>query len=220
MATRLQPKSRERILAAARTLFEQKGFHSTPISELASTAQVSVGQIYRLFPGKDDIIVAIVEDDTEARIAELGYLFEAMRAGRSTAFDAIKAVARLSIEHETALSFEMLAEAYRNPRVADRIATLSAEYRGHIRELAVLARPEVPPSELDAYADILMACFFGLGHRTLVAPSTDVELASHQTACLLARALNVRADPLPKQAAKPSPALRSAGVRKARKARP
>jgi AcrR family transcriptional regulator len=40
---------RARILTAARSLFSSKGFHQTSMAQLASAAQVSVGQIYRLF---------------------------------------------------------------------------------------------------------------------------------------------------------------------------
>ena len=54
---------KERILEAARTLFDSHGFHQSSMAELAVAAQVSVGQIYRLFKGKEDIIAAIVQAD-------------------------------------------------------------------------------------------------------------------------------------------------------------
>ncbi|WP_454883217.1 TetR/AcrR family transcriptional regulator [Sphingomonas oryzagri] len=219
MDAKAKATPRERLIAAARELFDRKGFHSTSISDLAETAKISVGQMYRLFPGKDDLIVAIVAENTDARIVEMERVFESMRDGRSTAFEAIKAIARLSIDYESALSFEMLAEAHRNPRVAERLTELATRYRARIRELAMLARPDVLAPELDAYADILMACFFGLGHRTLIAPSTDIERASHQTACLLARALAIPSHLAPQATDAASPA-RSTAARKGRKRNP
>lgn len=180
---------RERILQAGRKLFAQKGFHSTPVAELAAAAQVAVGQIYRFFPGKDDIIVAIVEEDVGGRMQQMEQVFAAVRAGRSTPFEAVRAIARLQMGNERALSFEMLAEAYRNERVAERLKALAARYRERVRELALLVRPDVTAAELEASADVLVACFFGLGHRTLISPGLDIDRASQETALLLMRAL-------------------------------
>ena len=51
---------------AARTLFSSNGFHQTSMAQLATAAQVSVGQIYRLFKGKEDVIEALVQADADA----------------------------------------------------------------------------------------------------------------------------------------------------------
>jgi AcrR family transcriptional regulator len=185
----MEASPRDRIVQAARRLFGQKGFHSTSVAELAASAQVAVGQIYRFFPGKDDIIVAIVEENVGFRIRQMEQVFAEVRAGRSTPFEAVQAISRLSLLREMALSFEMLAEAYRNDRVADQLKDLAGRYRERVRELALLVRPDVTAIELEAYADILVACFFGLGHRTLIAPCLDVDRASWETASLLMRAL-------------------------------
>lgn len=183
---------RQRIIDAARGLFDAKGFHSTPVSELACVAGVSVGQIYRLFPGKDDVILAIVEDDTKARIAEMQEVFEAVERNERSVYDALKEIARTAIVKSFGgLSFEILAEAYRNPSVAERLATLTNYYRDGARRLATLARPDGTVAELDAYVEIMMACFVGLGHRTLFTSAVDVDQASHETACLILRALGV-----------------------------
>jgi TetR/AcrR family transcriptional repressor of uid operon len=183
--------SRQRIIDAARRLFSGKGFHSTPISELASEASVSVGLIYRLFPGKDDIIVAIAEENVQARVGKMQEIFDAVEQAECSVFDAIKAIAKASIiNNDGGLSFEILAEAYRNPRVSERLKTLAAPYRGGIRRLATLARPSASARALDAYADIMMACFVGLGHRTLIATTVDIDQASFEAACLLLRALD------------------------------
>jgi TetR/AcrR family transcriptional repressor of uid operon len=59
--------SRERIVSSARHLFATQGFHQTPMSELAVAAGVSVGQIYRLFTGKNAVIQAIVISGASCR---------------------------------------------------------------------------------------------------------------------------------------------------------
>lgn len=45
-----------------------KGFHKASMSEIAKTAGLSVGQIYRYFAHKDDIICALVEQFTQKRL--------------------------------------------------------------------------------------------------------------------------------------------------------
>src|SRR3546814_5740230 len=65
-----QDAPRQRILKAARELFDAKGFHATTTAELATEAAVSIGQIYRLFDNKDDVIIALVEENTKARRSE------------------------------------------------------------------------------------------------------------------------------------------------------
>lgn len=52
---------RERILAAARTCFEESGFHAASMATIAETAKMSPGLIYRYFENKNAIILAIIE---------------------------------------------------------------------------------------------------------------------------------------------------------------
>jgi len=185
--TELPP--RQRILNAARKLFDQKGFHSTPMSELAAAAEVSVGQIYRFFPGKADIIVAIAGDNIQTTLAEMREIFGAVSAGEQSVTEAIKSIARSAMTlDERGLTFEILAEAYRNPRVAEKLAEFVIPYREGIKQLVSLDL-NATPDELEGHADIMMACFFGLGARLLISPAADVECASSQAATLLLRAM-------------------------------
>lgn len=183
---------RERIIDAARRLFGTKGFHATTTAILASEASVSVGQIYRLFSGKDDIVLVIVEDNVRARVAKMHTIFDAVEGGEMVMFDALKAIIELSLhDPDRGLSFEILAEACRNPSVADRVDQLTDFYRDGVRRLAALARPDVSAAELDAYVNVMMACFIGFGHRTSNSPSIDVETTSHGAACLIMSALDL-----------------------------
>src|SRR3546814_11119221 len=85
-----QDAPRQRIIKAARKLFDAKGFHATTTAELATEAAVSIGQIYRLFDNKDAVIIALVEETTKARIAEMHGIFGAVEQGKQSVFDAIK----------------------------------------------------------------------------------------------------------------------------------
>ena len=53
------------ILNAALKLFSEHGFHDAPMAQLAASAQVGVGTIYRYFNDKDGLIQALYNDVDE-----------------------------------------------------------------------------------------------------------------------------------------------------------
>ena len=53
--------TRQRIVEAAMELFWLKGFGSTSIADILSRSQVNSGSLYYLFPGKQDVLVAVLE---------------------------------------------------------------------------------------------------------------------------------------------------------------
>ena len=55
------PDTRSRIVAAAIDLFWEKGFGSTSIADILARAQVNSGSLYHFFPGKQDLLVAVLE---------------------------------------------------------------------------------------------------------------------------------------------------------------
>ncbi|MDX6743010.1 helix-turn-helix domain-containing protein [Actinocorallia sp. A-T 12471] len=57
-------RNRARILAAARALFAERGLDVT-LEEVARTAGVGIGTVYRRFPAREDLIEAVVETQHE-----------------------------------------------------------------------------------------------------------------------------------------------------------
>ncbi len=63
--------TRQKIVDAAMELFWVKGFQSTSISDILSRTQVHSGSLYHFFPGKQDVLVAVLEtyrDEIENRL--------------------------------------------------------------------------------------------------------------------------------------------------------
>jgi TetR/AcrR family transcriptional repressor of uid operon len=182
--------SRERIIDAARKLFGTSGFHATTTAELTAASEVSIAQIYRIFASKDDIVIAIVEQRMSLMVAEMHAIFDAVKGGDLSTFDGIKAMAAsLLNDQEVGLVFEILAESYRNPAVAEHVTRLATFYRDEIRHLAEFAKPDSSPVELDAYADVMLACLIGLYYRPVIG-TTNAE-TSHNVACVMMRALGL-----------------------------
>jgi len=53
--------TRQRIVEAAMELFWLKGYGSTSVADILSRSQVNSGSLYYFFPGKQDVLVAVLE---------------------------------------------------------------------------------------------------------------------------------------------------------------
>ncbi|MBO9714083.1 MAG: TetR/AcrR family transcriptional regulator [Sphingomonas sp.] len=53
--------TREKIVLAAMELFWLKGYNSTSVADILSRTQLNSGSLYHAFPGKQDILVAVLE---------------------------------------------------------------------------------------------------------------------------------------------------------------
>ena len=53
--------TRQRIIMAALEMFYEKGFNSTSIADILSRTQVHSGSLYHFFPGKQDLLIAVLE---------------------------------------------------------------------------------------------------------------------------------------------------------------
>ena len=62
---------REHILAAARRCFLRQGFHETSMQDLFAEAGLSSGSVYLYFTSKDDVILAIAEENMRDVVAVL-----------------------------------------------------------------------------------------------------------------------------------------------------
>jgi TetR/AcrR family transcriptional regulator, transcriptional repressor for nem operon len=55
------PDTHERIVMAAMDLFLRKGYGSTSIAEVLQHADVNAGSLYHFFPGKQDLLLAVLD---------------------------------------------------------------------------------------------------------------------------------------------------------------
>jgi len=58
--------TREKILEAAKAQFAKKGFHGTLMSDIAESAGVGKGTIYRYFPSKEELFGSIINSQLES----------------------------------------------------------------------------------------------------------------------------------------------------------
>ncbi|KPH58120.1 MULTISPECIES: TetR/AcrR family transcriptional regulator [Novosphingobium] len=182
--------SRDRIRNAARELFATNGFHQTSMSELAAAAEMSVGLIYRSFKSKEEIIEAIVIADFDEKLTELDDLRRRLDQGELTVLETFRELFLQVIDegHE-ALSFDILAEGFRNERVGRTIGSMCEQFRDYLREFACAANRNLTGEELEGAVEMMLGCLFGLGHRSMSLPRLSAERTAEHSARMIVAAL-------------------------------
>lgn len=161
---------RLKVTDAARKLFSAKGFHNTGMAEIAAASAVKVGQIYRDFPSKESIVAAIVEADF-ATFVETDSLRTAVDEGDRVAVRA--AIERLFDRSPCEQMMpEIMAEASRNPRIAEIVRALDTRFRTTLTSaLAVFAPGEATHARRQEVAEVIMVLVIGLCQRAVAVPS-------------------------------------------------
>lgn len=185
--------ARERVIASAKQLFSERGFHGTAMADLAEGAQVSVGGIYRSFSSKSEIIRAIVQDDTERTLGQLRTAIEQVRTGSIDGAVAIEAmVFQWLSARSDALNHEIVAEGHRNSEVAETIFAVCSQFREQFRILVKLVQPDLDDIEVEGGAELLLACLFGMGGREFTDPRIDAGQAAAVVTRLFLQGLGCR----------------------------
>ncbi|MGI5133098.1 TetR/AcrR family transcriptional regulator [Pseudonocardia sp. CA-107938] len=82
-------EARSRLLGTASRIFYAEGLHSVGVDRIITEANTTRATFYRHFPGKEDLVVAYLEEADRAVRAR----FTDRREGSATAADALRAVA-------------------------------------------------------------------------------------------------------------------------------
>lgn len=155
---------RERVIAAARTLFAERGFHATGIAEIARRSNVQVGQLYRDFDSKESIVAAIVLHDLRAFLDDAGLCDAIGRRDAKPLREWVRGfVTREKSDDSGQLIADNMAEAARNPRIAEIFNTMDRQVRDRIAAaLAVLAPGADRAADREAIAELIVTLSCGL----------------------------------------------------------
>lgn len=165
---------RQCLLDTSRRLFAEQGFHQTGMSQIAKESGVAVGQIYRDFPNKEAIIVAICESSLEDWLQERT-LDRAIETGDRTAIRGwlARLVTGENTFEERRMLVEILAESGRSPA----IARLNCEIIGRFRDLLERALasfvPRVSPTNRALIVDLVLVLNWGLAAGQELDPGID-----------------------------------------------
>jgi AcrR family transcriptional regulator len=158
---------RQQILAAAQRCFAREGFHRTTMQDVVREAELSPGAIYRYFPSKTELVVAIADErhQREAALLEVsarrGKAPEDLRRAMQRFFESLAEPA----EQETRrVGIQVWAEALRDPQVLKVVRRGVDLPRARLAALvrAGQAQGELRPDlDADALARAMIALFHG-----------------------------------------------------------
>lgn len=167
---------RRQIVEAAAKCFRQYGFHSASMAQIAVTAGMSVGHIYRYFSGKEAIIAAIVQE-------QVGLALSSFPANNIEAGDVpgmlrqtTRRAARRGFDREwSVLMHEIRAEATRNDAIADIVRAADTEVASRVYQLVVAGFPSnAVPDDIDQRIAMLGLAIEGVTFRAVAQPLMDV----------------------------------------------
>jgi AcrR family transcriptional regulator len=171
-------QQRAEILDAARRCFVRNGFHRTSMQDVFAEAGRSAGAVYRYFPSKDDMILAVASqnltDVTEALRAALrsgdGHAEPAQ--AMATLLDGV--AARHADDQLATVALMVWSEALRNPALADRLREASAAMTNELADVVRerQAAGELPGAHAEALAQVILSILPGyLLNLALLDPS-------------------------------------------------
>jgi AcrR family transcriptional regulator len=156
--------ARERILAAARACFGRQGYDKTTNKDIAGTAGFTAGAIYRHFPSKQDLFIAVYRGVQAIVFSH----FEAAVNGAASAPQKIKTILDLAVDlhaaDRTLATFTAVApiEIQRHPEIRQELGTDPvAFYRFFQRIIRESADDLAPGVDADSVADLLVAVATG-----------------------------------------------------------
>lgn len=166
---------RRHLIDVTRALFVQRGFHATGVAQIAAASGIRVGQIYRDFGSKEDLIAALVAEDL-AQFLDEASLRRAVddddRAAVRGWLDRFFAVDK-PIE-QCCLMAEIHAEAARNARIAEIHGAIDQRVRGEIMAALTALMPDAALADRRRdVGDLIMTLGAGLMSRRVVDRGLD-----------------------------------------------
>src|SRR5271154_3502255 len=117
--------TRSELVRSARHVFARDGFEHARLEDIALRARKTRGAFYDNFKDKDDVFLAIFEEDVASDLTELGPLLLGLPSIEQRIKALAEYIAALSEDVErTLLSIEFKLYAIRHPRKRKRLADL------------------------------------------------------------------------------------------------
>lgn len=137
---------RAQLLDAAKRCFVRQGFHATSMKDVLSEAGMSAGAAYGYFSSKDEIILAVAEEN----MGQVAAALQAMSddAAHHTPASALAQILRLISQRTETDDFAKVtvivwSEAIRNPALRTRLLALADQYRETFSTLWSADEPSV-----------------------------------------------------------------------------
>jgi AcrR family transcriptional regulator len=155
--------TRNRVIVAARELFDTQGYQGTTVREIARHAGVSVGSVFTTFASKGEILSQVMQDRLDGLYAELNRVMPHLRGGTVDRLRTMFAIHFAFEVQHTRLFLAHIAAAYdwtlpdtarpmgRTPRLQEIIAECLTK--------GVIEGDVCPHIDMQEIVDLLMAAY-------------------------------------------------------------
>jgi AcrR family transcriptional regulator len=171
-------EAREELLSAALRVFARRGYREAAVDEIATEAGYSKGALYWHFSGKEELLIALLEERIDAPMRDRFALLASAPPERDMSLEASRAFAQQLSEARDALLLEReyWSLAIRDPELRARYCERQRELRdalaaGMTARARHLGTPELTMPAEDV-ARIVMSIIGGLGFDELIEPGT------------------------------------------------
>lgn len=178
---------KKQILEAASNCFSNNGFHKTSMQDICKEANMSPGSLYRYFNSKEDMIVAMADQESAEKLALLEILIDSNNFIKSLSEHIRKVLSRMLDRKFANLFVEITAETNRNAEIREMLITISKKvimsYKSAIERAQENGKIK---SSIDAElaAQLIISIIDGLVFRSLVI-SISLDSAMKQIDILL-----------------------------------
>jgi AcrR family transcriptional regulator len=171
---------RQQIIDAAYRCFARKGFHQSTMRDIYEEAQLSPGAVYNYFSGKDAIVQASFEGDSQRSAAIFANAMasddplQAIRELAAFFFTGLESAAALGAGRVNVQSW---GEALVNPVLHETINGVQQTVLGQVGQLARRAQEYgqiAPDMDAQAIGRVLLALYYGLELQMALDPDVNV----------------------------------------------
>ncbi|MFS0657080.1 TetR/AcrR family transcriptional regulator [Bacillus sp. 179-C3.3 HS] len=159
-------KTRQKIVTTSRDLFAKKGYSETSVRDILEAAEISKGNLYHHFKGKEFLFLHIMEEDHR-------YMMETWNAEKKAlplATDKLAGFAEL-ISHMNInyplmrASEEFCASAFTSDEVMARMNKIDVDFDDVMRDILLEGNEDGSWSiqNVESKVKILLSVFYGLG---------------------------------------------------------
>ncbi|ADB53288.1 TetR/AcrR family transcriptional regulator [Conexibacter woesei] len=165
----------EAILEAAAQVFERHGYAAGTTNRIAERAGISIGSLYQYFPGKDAILLAIVERHVDEGARAMTPLLDGLLAEAPPLRDGLRRVVEAMValhRDRPALHRVLFEEAPRPPGLRRRLDALAAAAAARLAAY-LRASPEATVADAELAARLIVQVIESVTHNLVIHPAGE-----------------------------------------------
>ena len=196
---RTQAERREaavrRILDAAIEILTESGYAGTSMQLIATRAGLSIGGVFRHFPTRESLMVAVGEDVARQILDKYRRAFDALHGKGDPVVNALELLRKTTRSRINQVWLELVHACRTEPALRKALQPVGKRYAEEIHDLARHLLPELALALGDKFpllVSTVVAIFDGENMHRMIFADNDVEVARIDALATVARALTRR----------------------------